>query len=309
LNAEKHTAIVKQIAQELGFSFCGVSIAGFLEHEAPRLETWLTQNLNGEMSYMANYFDMRVDPTILVPGAKSVVSLLYNYYPKDKNIYNTGEVKIAKYAWGEDYHKVVKSKLKTMLKMLKEQIGDIEGRAFVDSAPILERAWATKSGLGWIGKNSMLINKNLGSYFFIAELIIDLELVPDKAPVKDYCGTCTACIDACPTDAIVSPQIVDGSKCISYFTIELKDEIPKEYRSKMDNWVFGCDICQDVCPWNKFSKPNNEPRFEPNKELLNMNAKEWLEITDEVFEIMAKKSPMMRAKLKGMKRNVRNTKE
>jgi len=304
LNIEKHTATVKHIALEMGFSFCGISKAGFLEQEAPRLENWLTQNLNGEMGYMANYFDMRVDPRILVPGAKTVVSLLYNYYPKDKNIYNNGDVKIAKYAWGEDYHKVVKSKLKTMLKLLKEQIGDISGRAFVDSAPVLDRAWAAKSGLGWIGKNSMLINKSIGSYFFIAELIIDLELIPDIIPAKDHCGTCTACIDACPTDAILSLQIIDGSKCISYFTIELKGEIPKAYHDKMEGWAFGCDICQDVCPWNKFSQPHHEPKFEPNKNILNMDKKEWLEITEDVFNIITEKSPLQRTKLTGMKRNL-----
>jgi epoxyqueuosine reductase len=289
-----HGQFIKNRANELGFSFCGFSKAEFLKDEAPALERWLKKGMQGEMSYMENYFDMRLDSTLLVPGAKSVVSLLYNYFP-DKVSLNS-EVKISKYAPGEDYHFVIKDKLKELLSSIQDEIGEVHGRVFVDSAPVLEKAWAKKSGLGWIGKNANLINKNQGSFFFLAELIIDLELNPD-APIKDYCGTCTACIDACPTDAIIEPYVVDGSKCISYFTIELKKEIPADYQSKLDDWIFGCDVCQDVCPWNRFSKAHNEPRFQPNEKLLAMNKAEWLEMTQDVFSVLAKRSPLKRAGL------------
>jgi epoxyqueuosine reductase len=259
---DNHTFFIKQKAKELGFSFCGISKAAFLEEEAPRLEEWLKRNYQGKMSYLENHFDKRLDPTLLVPGAKSVISLLYNYSPA-KDLSQPGEYKIAKYAYGEDYHFVIKDKLKEFVAAIRENIGDVQGRAFVDSAPVMERAWAQKSGIGWIGKNSLLLNREMGSFFFIAELIVDLELNYD-GPTKDYCGTCTACMDACPTDAIPEPFVVDASKCISYFTIELKEEIPAEVKGKFENWIFGCDICQDVCPWNRFAKPHQEPRRRKN---------------------------------------------
>lgn len=254
------------------------------------------------MKYMENHFDKRLDPRLLVPGAKSVVSLLFNYAP-EKRIANEDGLKISAYAYGEDYHVVVKDKLKLLLQGIEENIGAVSGRAFVDSAPVLDKAWAKKSGLGWIGKNSNLISKQQGSFFFIAELIIDLDLEPD-GPIKDYCGTCTACIDACPTDAIVEPYVVDGSKCISYFTIELKESIPTSFHQAMDQWVFGCDVCQDVCPWNRFSKPHSEPRFNPNLPMLQTKGEEWIEMTEEVFKSLVRKSPLKRTKLEGMKRNV-----
>lgn len=301
MSEAKNTAIVKRLARELGFSFCGISKAGFLEEEAPRLEAWLNKGMHGEMGYMANHFDKRLDPTLLVPGAKSVVSLLFNYFPEKTQ--SEGTPGISKYAYGEDYHDVVKDHLKRFISLLNEEIGQVEGRAFVDSAPVLDKAWAKKSGLGWIGKNANLINKGHGSFFFIAELIIDLELEPD-GPVKDYCGTCTACIDACPTEAIVEPYVVDGSKCISYLTIELRNAIPEEFKGKMDGWAFGCDICQDVCPWNRFSKPHNEPRFSPHDDILNLSKEEWLEMTAEVFEDRLKKSPLRRAGFEGLIKNL-----
>jgi epoxyqueuosine reductase len=285
----------------LGFLSCGISKAGYLEHEAPRLEGWLNQNMNGQMSYMDNHFDKRLDPTLLVDDAKSVVSLLFNYYPKDFQVDKS--YKIAKYAYGEDYHHVVKDKLKELLFSIQNEIGEVAGRAFVDSAPILEKAWAAKSGLGWVGKNSNLLTQKVGSFYFIAELIIDLDLEYDFA-ITDHCGTCTACIDACPTEAIVAPYVVDGSKCISYFTIELKENIPDDMKGKFDDWAFGCDICQDVCPWNKFSKSHNEPLFSPNPNLLTMSKKEWTEITEETFRAVFKNSPLKRAKYAGIKRNI-----
>jgi len=297
----EHTAWIKAKAKELGFMSCGVSKAGFLEQEAPRLEDWLNKNRNGEMHYMENHFDKRLDPTLLVPGAKSVVSLLLNYYPEETQ--REDAYKISKYAYGTDYHFVIKDKLKDLLEAIRAHIGEVDGRAFVDSAPVLDKAWAAKSGLGWVGKNSNLLTKQVGSFFFIAELIIDLELEYDT-PVTDHCGSCTACIDACPTQAIVDPYVVDGSKCISYFTIELKNEIPDYAKGKMDDWMFGCDVCQDVCPWNRFSKPHNEPLFNPKPELLQYSKKEWKELTQEVFSEIFKKSPVKRTKFSGLKRNI-----
>ena len=255
------------------------------------------------MQYLENYFGKRLDPALLVPGAKSVVSLLYNYYPKEDLTANSG-YKVARYAYGEDYHFVVKEKLKTLMEEIRDTIGHVEGRAFVDSAPVMERVWAKKSGLGWIGKNSLLLNREAGSYFFLAELIIDLELEYD-GPVKDYCGTCTACMDACPTDAISDPYVVDGSKCISYFTIELKEEIPSEVKGKFGNWIFGCDICQEVCPWNRFAKPHGESRFDPPEELKNFTSNDWKDLTEEVFSNVFKNSPLKRTKYEGIKRNIR----
>lgn len=303
----ENTNLIKSIAAELGFSFCGISKAEFLDKEAPKLEEWLRRGYAGQMKYLEQNFDKRLDPRLLVPGAKSIISLLYNYYPQ-KNLAKDSNLKIAKYAYGEDYHFVVKDKLKVFVQRLREKIGEVNGRAFVDSAPVHERAWAAKSGLGWIGKNSLLLNKNSGSFFFLSELIIDLELEYD-GPVKDYCGTCTACMDACPTDAIPEPYVVDGSKCISYFTIELKDEIPAEVKGKFENWIFGCDICQDVCPWNRFSRPHNESRFDPHPDLEGMNRTDWEEITEGVFQKLFKKSAVKRAKYAGLKRNIDFLKE
>lgn len=301
-NTLLHTQLIKQKASELGFSFCGISKAAFLEEEAPRLEQWLKDERNGQMQYMANHFDKRLDPRLLVDGARSVLSLLYNYY-SDKKQTDPEAPAISKYAFGEDYHFVVKDKLKELLQYIRETIGDVSGRAFVDSAPVLERAWAAKSGLGWIGKNANLINKGNGSFFFLSELIIDLDLEYDK-PVTDHCGTCTACIDACPTEAILQPYVVDGSKCISYFTIELKEAIPDSMKGKFDNWMFGCDVCQDVCPWNRFSKPNKEARFTPDPKLLEATREEWIEITEDVFKEFFRKSPVQRTKYNGLKRNI-----
>ena len=281
---------------------CGISKAGFLEEEAPRLEEWLNKNRNGKMSYMENHFDKRLDPTKLVDGSKSVISLLLNYYP-DK-VQNPESYKISKYAYGKDYHFVIKDKLKSLLQFIQSEIGEVAGRAFVDSAPVLDKAWAAKSGLGWIGKNSNLLSKKAGSFFFIAELIVDLELEEDT-PVTDHCGTCTACIDACPTNAIVEPYKVDGSKCISYFTIELKDELPNSFKNTFEDWMFGCDICQDVCPWNRFSKPHNEPLFDPHPDLLKFDKKDWQEITRETFNEIFRKSAVKRTKFEGLKRNIK----
>lgn len=303
MNSDQQTHLVKSLAAELGFSYCGISKAEFLEDEAPKLEEWLKRGYAGKMSYLENYFDKRLDPTLLVPGAKSVISLMYNYYP-EKDLATPENLHIAKYAYGEDYHFVVKDKLKTLFEKLQEQVGQVEGRVFVDSAPVMERAWAKRAGLGWVGKNSLLLNKHSGSFFFLAEIIVDLELTYD-GPIKDYCGTCTACMDACPTDAIPEPYVVDGSKCISYFTIELKEEIPSEVKGKFGNWIFGCDICQDVCPWNRFSKPHQEPRFNPNDSLRSMTQHEWKEITTEVFQKVFKNSPVKRTRLEGLKRNIR----
>ncbi|EAP87341.1 tRNA epoxyqueuosine(34) reductase QueG [Croceibacter atlanticus] len=297
----QYSAFIKNEAKRLGFMSCGISKAEFLEAEAPRLEEWLSKNRHGEMQYMENYFDKRLDPTKLVEGSKSVVSLLLNYYPSETQTKES--YKISKYAYGTDYHFVIKDKLKTLLHSIQEEIGDVHGRAFVDSAPVLDKAWAAKSGLGWIGKHSNLLSKQAGSFYFIAELIIDLELDYDT-PVTDHCGTCTACIDACPTQAIIEPYKVDGSKCISYLTIELKNEIPNGFSNQMDDWMFGCDVCQDVCPWNRFSKPHNEPLFNPHPELLTKSKSEWQELTKEVFAEIFKKSAVKRTKFTGLKRNI-----
>ena len=294
--------MIKQKAKELGFDFCGIAQAEFLEQEAPRLEKWLKDQMQGEMSYMANHFDKRLNPCLLVEGAKSVVSVLLNYYPKE-DLAREDNFKVSKYAYGVDYHFVLKEKLKNLLAYIREEIGEVNGRAFVDSAPVMDKVWAAKGGLGWIGKHSNLLNRKMGSFFFIGELIIDLALAYD-APIGDYCGTCTRCIDACPTDAIVSPYVVDGSKCISYFTIELKSEIPQEVKGKFENWIFGCDICQDVCPWNRFAKPHQTPAFEPSDEFKNISKKDWLEITEEVFQKVFRSSPLKRAKTKGLQKNI-----
>ena len=299
---ETYSKFIKEEAKRLGFLSCGISKAGFLEQEAPRLENWLKNNRNGQMAYMENHFDKRLDPTLLVDDGKSVVSLLLNYYPD--SVQNEESFKISKYAYGQDYHFVIKDKLKELLHSIQETIGDVSGRAFVDSAPVLDKAWAAKSGLGWIGKNSNLITQKVGSFYFIAELIIDLELEYDHA-VTDHCGSCTACIDACPTQAIVAPYIVDGSKCISYYTIELKDNLPEEMKGKFDEWMFGCDTCQDVCPWNRFSKPHAEPLFNANSDLLSFTKKDWLEITEETFKLVFKNSPIKRTKFEGLKRNIK----
>ncbi len=300
-NKEINTKFIKSEAQRLGFLSCGISKSCFLEADAPRLEKWLNQNQHGQMSYMENHFDKRLNPNLLVDDAKSVVSLLLNYYPSETQIEDT--YKISKYAYGQDYHFVIKEKLKELLHSIQDNIGEVSGRAFVDSAPVLDKAWAAKSGLGWIGKNSNLITKTIGSFYFIAELIIDLELDYDYA-TTDHCGSCTACLDACPTEAIVAPYVVDGSKCISYFTIELKDNLPQEMKGKFNDWAFGCDVCQDVCPWNRFSKSHSEPVFNPNPELLSMTKKDWEEITKETFETVFKNSAVKRTKWEGLKRNI-----
>ncbi|HNP48639.1 MAG TPA: tRNA epoxyqueuosine(34) reductase QueG [Bacteroidia bacterium] len=298
----EHSKTVKEAAKRLGFDFCGISKAEFLEEEAPRLERWLLQEQHGKMSYMANHFDKRLDPRLLVPGARSVVSLLYNYFPLEKQT-DPEAPQISKYAYGRDYHSVIREKLQELMEELREKIGEINGRVFVDSAPVLERAWAQKSGLGWIGKNSNLITREQGSFFFIAEMILDLELLAD-GPIRDYCGTCSRCIDACPTQAIIQPQVVDGSKCISYFTIELKEEIPTSVSGKFQNWAFGCDICQDVCPWNRFSKPHHEKQFVPQDDLLQMTKNDWEEMTEEVFKKIFRDSAVQRAGYNGLKRNL-----
>lgn len=300
-NKSKYSTMIKTEALRLGFSSCGISKADFLEVEAPRLENWLNKNMHGEMQYMENNFDKRLDPRLLVEGAKSVVSLTLNYFPDNKQVGDT--FKISKYAYGEDYHYVIKDKLKELLNYINEEIGAVDGRVFVDSAPVLDKAWAAKSGLGWVGKNNNLINRRSGSFFFIAELIIDLELVEDSI-TTDHCGTCTKCIDACPTQAIVSPYIVNGSKCISYLTIELKDSIPEQFSDKLDSWMFGCDVCQDVCPWNRFALPHNEPRFIPNNALIQYSKQEWKELTKETFNEIFKKSAIKRTKYEGLLRNM-----
>ena len=297
-----HTDFIKNKAIDLGFISCGISKSGFLSDEVNRFEKWLKNNYHGKMSYMERNFDKRMDTTKLVEGSKSVISLLYNYYPSTK-INNDNNFKISKYAYGKDYHFIIKKKLKTLLSEMRNEIGHIDGRVFVDSAPILERAWAKKSGLGWIGKNTNLISKKTGSFFFIAEIIVDIELDYDNE-IKDHCGSCTACLDSCPTDALYEPYKIDASKCISYFTIELRDKFPDNLNEDFKNWIFGCDICQDVCPWNSFSKSNNDPLLKPSHELINFTKKDWIELTDEVFKVVFKESPIKRTKYQGLKRNI-----
>ncbi len=303
---EKHKKLIKSEAYRLGFDFVGVSKAEFLEEDAPRLENYLKKNLNGKMAYMENHFDKRLDPRLLVDDAKTVVSFLINYFPEEKQ--NENSPKIAKYAYGQDYHLVIRQKLNELLEFINNEIGEVSGRGFVDSAPVLDKAWAKKSGLGWIGKSGNLINKKAGSFFFVAELILNLEL-PSDGPVTDHCGTCTACIDECPTEAIVEPMLVDGSKCISYYTIELKEAIPESVNGKFENWMFGCDICQDICPWNRLSKPHNEPLFNPHPDLLSMSQKDWDHINQESFSKLFSKSAVKRTKLTGLKRNIAFLKE
>lgn len=301
---KEHTIAVKQLATELGFGFCGVARVVKLDDDARRLEAWLNKGMQGGMHYMERYFDLRIDPTKLVSGARSVITLLLNYFPVNQQ--ETGSPKISKYAFGKDYHAVIRNKLNLFLESLRKQIGEIQGRGFVDSAPVLERTWAQRSGLGWVGKNGNLINKEMGSFFFIATLITDLELEYDDPFTKDFCGTCTRCIDACPTDAILPDKVVDGSKCISYFTIELKEMlIPGEMKGKFENWMFGCDICQDVCPWNRFSKPTTEIEFTPLPQILNLGTKEWEAMTEEKFKKLFNHSPLSRSKLKGIQRNLK----
>ncbi|AYQ32092.1 tRNA epoxyqueuosine(34) reductase QueG [Runella sp. SP2] len=300
---QERSRLIKAKAQELGFDFCGISTATFLEEEAPRLEQWLLRNHHGQMHYMGNHFDKRLDPRKLVEGAKSVISVLLNYYPEQQLDEGENALKLSKYAYGTDYHFVLKDKLKALIEEIQSEIGEVNGRVFVDSAPVMDKVWAAKSGLGWVGKHTNLINRQMGSFFFIGEIISDLELWPD-APIKDYCGTCTRCVDACPTDAITEPYVVDGSKCISYFTIELKEAIPEEVRGKFKNWIFGCDICQDICPWNRFSRPHQTPEFNLHPDLAQFTRKDWEEITQEVFQEVFRRSPVKRTKLEGLKRNI-----
>lgn len=299
---KQYSEFIKKHAKRLGFLDCGIAKAEFLEEEAPRLEKWLQNDFHGEMRYMENHFDKRLDPTLLVDGAKSVISLSYNYFPEE--VQKDDTFKIAKYAYGEDYHHVIKHKLRELLSVINDEVGEVSGRAFVDSAPVLERAWAEKAGLGWNGKHTLLIQKQQGSFFFLAELIIDLELEYDNPFTTDHCGTCTKCIDSCPTEAILPNNQIDGSKCISYFTIELKENIPTEFKDKMEDWMFGCDICQDVCPWNRFSKAHQQPLFNPKSELVNFTKKDWTEITEETFRKVFKKSAVKRTKFSGLKRNI-----
>ena len=300
---QKHTRIVKEAAHQLGFSYCGIARAEQLDEDARRLEAWLRQGMHGSMRYMENHFDLRIDPRKLVPGAKSVITLLQNYYPEQKQ--ETGIPKIAKYAYGQDYHDVIRAKLHSFLAQINGSIGEIQGRGFVDSAPVLERTWAVKSGAGWIGKNGNLINKQTGSFYFIATLIVDIALQYDDPLAKDFCGSCRKCIEACPTEAIGNNKVIDGSKCISYFTIELKDAlIPEQMKGKFDNWLFGCDVCQDICPWNRFSKAHSEPAFIPIPEILNLGTREWEALSEDAFARIFKGSPIKRAKYKGIKRNL-----
>ena len=300
---QKNTEFIKTEAKKLGFSSCGISKARFLSEEAKNFEKWLSNGYQGSMSYLERNIDKRLDPTVLVPGSKSVISLAFNYFPPKKLIDNNNFI-ISKYAYGKDYHKVLKKKLKKLFFLMRERIGDIEGRVFVDSAPIHERAWAKLSGLGWVGKNSLLINKNQGSYFFLAEIICDLELEYDE-PVLNRCGNCSRCIDACPTGAITEAQVINAKKCISYLTIENKDNIPEELIDSMNNSIFGCDVCQDVCPWNKNSKPHEEIEFLPKKNLKKLRKKDWVELTEETFDRIFEGSAIKRTKYKGLKRNIR----
>lgn len=298
-----HSDLIKYKAKDLGFLSCGIAKAGFLSEEAPKLEQWLQEGRHGKMTYMENHFDKRLDPTLLVPGAKSVVSLLLNYHSEEKQS-DPEAPKISSYAYGQDYHTVIKEKLTQLMLYLREEIGEIEGRVFVDSAPVMDKAWASRAGLGWVGKNTNLISKQVGSFFFIAELIIDLDLEYDL-PVADHCGSCTACIDSCPTEALIAPYQIDGSKCISYATIELKESIPETFKDKMEGWAFGCDICQTVCPWNRFATPHQETAFMPKKEVLELSSKDWQELTEETFKKVFQKSAVKRAKFSGLKRNIK----
>lgn len=301
---EKHTAFVKSKALELGFGYCGIAAAKKLDEDERRLEHWLNHGFHGTMSYMENYFDKRIDPTLLVPGAQSVITLLMNYFPAEKQRQDAPQV--SKYAYGMDYHEIIRDRLKTLLESIRENIGEVNGRGFTDSAPVLERSWAARSGLGWVGKNGNLINKESGSFFFIATLITDLNLITDNPYVKDYCGTCTKCVDACPTEAILPNKVIEANKCISYFTIELKDAlIPGEMKGRFENRLFGCDICQDVCPWNRFSTPTREEGFTLIPEILNYSEKDWEELTEENFKIIFRKSPIKRSKYQGIRRNLK----
>lgn len=302
-NPARHTQLVKTFAAQMGFDYCGIARAVHLDDDARRLEQWLNKGFNGTMAYMENHFDLRVDPTRLVPGAQSVITMLLNYFPGEQQQEDAPQV--AKYAYGADYHEVIREKLNHFLHLVREEIGEVNGRGFVDSAPVLERSWAQRSGLGWVGKSGNLINPRSGSFFFIATLIVDLPLVYDDPLAKDFCGTCTRCIDACPTEAILPGKVVDGSKCISYFTIELKDQlIPDEMKGKFGDWMFGCDTCQDVCPWNRFSKPHQQEAFQPIPEILNMRTAEWESLSEEAFRKIFKSSPIKRAKWKGVQRNL-----
>ena len=304
MNTQKNSSFVKQTAASLGFDYCGIARSERLEEDALRLEQWLNKGLHGSMQYMEKYFDLRIDPARLVPGAKSVITLLLNYYPSQQQ--QPGTPKISSYAFGKDYHEVIRKKLNVFIELIKEQVGEIHGRGFVDSAPVLERTWAQRTGLGWIGKNGNLITRQSGSFFFIATLITDLELAYDDPFAKDYCGTCTKCIDACPTDAILPGKVIDGSKCISYFTIELKEQlIPDEMKGKFDNWMFGCDTCQDVCPWNRFADYTKEIEFSPIPEILNLSTREWEMMTEESFKKIFSDSPLRRSKFKGIQRNLK----
>jgi epoxyqueuosine reductase len=308
MNNAKHTLFIKQTAANLGFDYCGIAQAIPLDEDARRLEKWLNKGMHGSMQYMENHFELRVDPSKLVPGAKSVITLLLNYFPAQEQ--NQAAPKVSKYAYGNDYHEVIKTKLKRLLESMKEHIGEVNGRGFVDSAPVLERSWAVKSGLGWIGKNGNVLNRNAGSFFFIATLIVDLELEYGDPFAKDYCGTCRKCIDACPTGAIVEDKVVDGSKCISYFTIELRDSlIPTEMKGQFDNWMFGCDTCQDVCPWNRFSKPTREEGFIPIPEILNFSTQDWEALTEDRFKKIFQHSPLKRSKFAGIQRNLKFTRQ
>ena len=302
MNQFSNTQFIKEAAAQLGFDFCGIAKATELTEDARKLEAWLSKGYHGEMKYMENYFAERTDPRVLVPGAKSVITFLKNYYPTQTQA--QGLPKIAKYAYGEDYHEVIRQQLFELLDSMRQMIGPIEGRGFVDSAPVLERAWAKKSGAGWIGKNGHLIQPTAGSFFFIATLIVDLELIYDDPITKDYCGSCTACVDACPTQAILPDKTIEANHCISYFTIELKQSEITTDRNYQD-WAFGCDVCQDVCPWNRFSKAHQEPHFKPLTGLLQMQSDDWMQIEETTFKARFKKSPLLRAKLKGIQRNIK----
>ncbi|MFT4204699.1 MAG: tRNA epoxyqueuosine(34) reductase QueG [Chitinophagaceae bacterium] len=304
MDFHKRSHWIKELARSSGFDYCGIAKAEQLDKEAARLEKWLAQGMHGQMHYMENYFDLRIDPRKLVPGAKSVITFFKNYYPSQ--VQNPSENKVSKYAYGADYHEVIRGQLNLFLNKINEKFGEVQGRGFVDSAPVLERAWAEKAGIGWQGKNGMVINKQGGSFFFIATLVVDLEMAYDDPVAKDFCGSCTRCIDVCPTEAILPNKIVDGSKCISYFTIELKAQlIPENYQGKFDNWMFGCDTCQDVCPWNRFAKPHQEPQFAPIPEILHFNSKDWQEMTEEQFKTIFRNSPLKRSKYEGIRRNLR----